>query len=298
MSCREVFVVDNLRFRSFLRRLSTSQVKGDLRSRVRMRIVPLSLLLLPMSLLVGGTHDDAHRFRPTSYVVTLVQDSRPGRIHDPDLHIWPDLPIFPGLSRVKMSVWFDNWKWHEADRWLVAPPAGYSSLARFTTAPLPSTSASDGHRIWTSDPAQHTVTVYPPDPAGTWPASEGYLKRFTQQDSLEGVLQSGFHCTTGVPRGTGRIAGRAVHIVEFAQDRCRHLSGGRYAHQSRLLDGRLIVWLDTETFFTLRADQYAFGKPNQLLVRTYVTSMKYNVPVNQALFRLRVPPGYKLIHGH
>ena len=71
----------------------------------------------------------------------------------------------------------------------------------------------------------------------------------------------------------------------------------RSANQSRLLDGSLVVWIDEQTHFTLRADQYAFDHPNQLLLRWRVASIDYNAPFNPSLFRLTVPSGYKLVHG-
>jgi hypothetical protein len=64
-----------------------------------------------------------------------------------------------------------------------------------------------------------------------------------------------------------------------------------------LLDGRLVVWIDQQSLFTLRADQYAFNAPHRLMLRWYVTSIRYNVPLLPSLFHLTIPPGYRLVRG-
>jgi outer membrane lipoprotein-sorting protein len=63
------------------------------------------------------------------------------------------------------------------------------------------------------------------------------------------------------------------------------------------MDGRRVVWIDKQTFFALRVDQYAFDQPHHLILRTSVTAIRYNQPLNPALFRPTVPPGYRLVHG-
>ncbi|HZU12644.1 MAG TPA: hypothetical protein VFB58_07370 [Chloroflexota bacterium] len=242
-------------------------------------------------------HESTNVMRPTSYRVTLVRESKPGAIRDPNLHMYPPYPLFPGLSLLQVTVQWQGGKWQESDRWLVAPPHHTSSLARLTTVPLPSTSASDGHRIWIRDPIARTITVYPSDAAGTWPGTEGDLKQFTVWPSVSALLQSNFHCTKPIRHADRRIAGRSVYVLEFGQDQCRHLSGGRYANQSRLLDGRIVVWVDRATHFTLRANQYAFDHPEHLILSWHVTSIRYNLRLSPRLFQLVVPTGYKLVHG-
>jgi hypothetical protein len=252
---------------------------------------------LPSFMVSVLPHDAGTMLRPGSYALTLIRESSPGHVHDPNLRLYPPYPLFPGRSALAVSVSWKRGLWRESDRWLTAPPPHTSSLARLTTAPLPNKSASDGHRIWIENPQERTVTVYPPDPAGTWPATEGSLKQFTAWDTLPAMLHSGVHCVTPIRHADSHIAGRPVYVLEFGQDRCLHLRGGRHAHQSRLLDGRLVVWIDQQTHFTLRADQYAFDHPNRLLLRWYVTSIRYDMPLHPSLFRLKVPADSTLTRG-
>lgn len=246
----------------------------------------------------SGPRESTRMIRPASYAVTLVRESKPGTIRDPNLRLYPPYPLFSGLSRLGITVQWIGGQWNEADRWLLAPPPHRSSLARLTTVPLPSTSASDGHRIWVEDPRARTVTVYPSDPAGTWPGTEGSLKQFTTSPTLSSLLDnSAYHCTTPIRHADGQVAGRPVYVLEFGQDRCHHLTGGHYANQSRLLDGRLVAWIDRETHFTLRADQYAFDHPEHLILSWRVTSIRYNLRLPSQLFHLSVPPGYTLVHA-
>jgi hypothetical protein len=262
-----------------------------------MRPLLLLVCLLPSIARAASTRHPETMLRPNSYVVMLIRASQPGQVNDPSLRLYPPYPLFAGRSRLAVTVWWQQGQWRERDRWLQAPPAHTSSLARLTTAPVPSISASDGHRIWVEDPHARTVTVYPPDPAGTWPATDGSLKQFTAWSTLSGLLHSGVHCVTPTRHADGRIAGRPAYVLEFVQDQCRRLEGGHYANQSRLLDGRLVVWIDRQTHFTLRAAQYALGEPHRLMLHWRITSIRYNVPLNASLFRLTVPAGYSLVHG-
>jgi outer membrane lipoprotein-sorting protein len=237
--------------------------------------------------------DQVRQLRPSTYRVSLHRDSAPGEIDDPTLVIWPPLPIYPELTRCGMTIWQKGEQWREEDAWLIPPPATHSSLARFTTAPLPSTSVSDGHRIWTVDPTQQTVTRYPYSPAGTWPASTSFLKHFSRHFTLAAILESNFHCTTGSLLGRATIADRPAVVVEFGEDRCRR--GGRGAWASKLLRGRTVFWIDAETFITLQEDLYAYGRSDHLIRSTRVTRTDYDMPVDQSLFEVTVPPGYNVV---
>jgi hypothetical protein len=267
-----------------------------------MRAFLLVACFLPSVAVASSTRNGRSMTRPTSYVVTLIRESRPGQVHDPNLQFYPPYPLYPGRSRLAATVWWKQGRWREVDRWLTAPPAHTGSFASLTTVPLPNVSASDGHRIWIQDPHQRTVTVSSPDPAGTWPATEASLKQFTGWRTLSAILRppehyTGVHCVTPIRHADSRIAGRPVYVLELGQDRCRYPRGGHYANQSRLLDGRLIVWIDQQSLFTLRADQYAFNSPNRLMLRWYVTSIRYNMRLPASLFHLTVPPGYRLVRS-
>ena len=237
----------------------------------------------------------AGMIHPASYRLTLIRESSPGKIHAPGLRIYPPYPLFSGLTRLEVTVRWKDGQWRESDHWLAAPPPHTSTLAPLNTAPLPNATASDGHRMWLEDPSARTVTVYPPDPAGTWPATEGTLKQFTVGPTLPDLLQNNFHCLSPIRHTDSHIAGRPVYVLEFGQDECQLPPS--QPSQSRLLDGRVKFWIDKETHFALREDQYEFGRPNQLILRWYVTAIRYNVKFDPALFRLTIPSGYRLVHG-
>jgi hypothetical protein len=68
-----------------------------------------------------------------------------------------------------------------------------------------------------------------------------------------------------------------------------------WRQQSKLLEGRVVFWLDTDTYFTLRQDQYAYGNPEHLVLSTSVTRIIYDPPLESSLFEVIVPPGYRLL---
>lgn len=267
-----------------------------------LRYLPAALvltlaLLAPLPVSAGGP---SVRFVPASYDLTLTRTSAPGRLHDPNLSVWPHLPLYPGLTSLRVRVRWDGHQYRDAggrfreeDAWVLRPPAGYSSLARLTTAPLPSTFIFDGHRAGTYDPAARTVAIY--QEGVSWPATEGYLRQFTVYDSLAALRRDMASCRSVSFRGTAYVAGRPTDVIAFGQSHCRPPAD---AHgQDRLFDGPMTVWIDPSTFFTLREDQYASGHRHQLVLRTMVQSIRYNVRLPSSLFRVVVPPGYKVTHG-
>jgi hypothetical protein len=112
-----------------------------------------------------------------------------------------------------------------------------------------SQSISDGHSIWTIDPTARVVTRTGQQPASTWPASTLLTHRFTKRTTLEAILQTNFHCTPGTLLEHDQIAGRPVFVIEFGEDCCHHSI--RRRQQSKLLDGRMVFWIDSDTHFTL-----------------------------------------------
>jgi outer membrane lipoprotein-sorting protein len=254
------------------------------------------VLLAPLPVRAGGS---SPRLVPSSYDLTLIRSSAPGTLHDPNLSVWPHLPLYPGFTSLRVRVRWDSHMYPEAggrfreeDAWIVRPPNGYSSLARLTTAPLPSVLIFDGRRLGMYDPSAQKVAIYREQVS--WPATEGYLRQFAVYGSLTALRRGISSCRSVTLRGTSYIAGRATYVIAFGQSHCRPPAGAR--DQDRLFDGPMTVWIDAATFFTLREDQYAFNHPHQLVLRTEVQSIRYNLPLPSGLFRVAVPPGYTVTH--
>jgi outer membrane lipoprotein-sorting protein len=198
---------------------------------------------------------------------------------------------------LQARVSWQRGKWTETQTWLIAPPARYTSLARIDTAPLPNTTASDGYTMWMDNPSRRTVTVYRRDPAGTWPSTESTLKRFTAYRSLSAILHD--HCIPAHLDGTATVARRPAYVVTLGISRCPSPpDAGHYGPPPRWQPGKVVAWIDRQTMFALRTDVYFKARPNRVMLRDYVTSIRYNVPLSPRLFRLTVPRGYRLIHGH
>jgi hypothetical protein len=240
------------------------------------------------------THAQRRSLVPDSYFTHLVEESEPGNVNDLNLRPCRSHPIYPGPVHFGMTVWYEQGRWRSEFDWHRPPPEGFAALVTYGAPYVNFTSGSDGHRIWTTDRERRTVFLSSYCLAGTRPPSEGFLRRFAQVSELNGVLGDNFHCTSGTLRGVDEIAGRRAWVVEFGEDRCprRAKRPPPCVH-----DGRMMFWVDAETFFTLREDQYACGASDHLILSTRVTSIEYNWPLEPELFEFFVPPGYTLVEN-
>jgi hypothetical protein len=227
-----------------------------------------------------------------------VIEAQPGRVTYPnaDSDVRPTYPIYSGLSRAAGTDWYGPNVGRESDRWLVAPPPRRISLASPLYGPrssLPFTWAHIGRHVWILDAAHKSVRVgHASEDVGPPPMALDTFTRFYLARSLGAVLNlvksNAAQCRTGRYLGRSMIAGRPAWVIAVSRQSC-------YVQfpPGPIDGGRFVVWIDTQTSFVLRWDQYDYGDRHQLLSRTYVTSVRYNVPLSPSLFRLTVPPGYQ-----
>lgn len=60
-----------------------------------MRTLLLVAYVLPSFALATSTDHGGRMLRPTSYVMTLIRESKLGQVHDPNLRPYP---LFPGVD--------------------------------------------------------------------------------------------------------------------------------------------------------------------------------------------------------
>jgi hypothetical protein len=229
----------------------------------------------------------------------IIQDSEPGLIELPSQYIrgqliTPPRPIYPGHVRYALNIWQDGPRWREETSWEIAPPPGYTTLARHGAPPRGYVSASDGDRNWTIDPDTRQAWLRRNGEAGTWQSMHGFLYQFAQHKTVDDVLTDMFHCITPHIVGEDTMLGRSAVVIEFGADECRPVKG---PPTKTPLSGRTVFWIDTETFVTLRRDQYAYpayAEPHRLLLRTEATSISYDPHLPDGLFDFVLPEGYRL----
>ncbi len=101
-------------------------------------------------------------------------------------------------------------------------------------------------------------------------------------ENLEALLEDAARCYDQ-PSVTGEetIAGRRTHVIELGQARC-----GPYEGMRR------VIWIDQETAFVLKHEQYR--RDGELSSRVEVTSIDYNVSIDPARFEFTPPPGVEV----
>ncbi len=199
------------------------------------------------------------------------------------------LPAFDGyggavVSRVR--------RWYEApNRWRIerrygAPPRGY--LAREYYAP--GTQVSDGATLWSYDQPNHTVSVNPlrgeSGTADLFPLGQSDAAPASGQPprNVGGVLAEATRCFTPTLEGSAPVAGRDSYVIDLERVGC-------YSSSAHETDGRLVLWVDKQTFFVLKSVLYDVKDRARPYVTTVVTAVRYNVPIDPAVFTFTPPAG-------
>ncbi len=110
-------------------------------------------------------------------------------------------------------------------------------------------------------------------------------------DGHQDKVMIGMACPEPKRTGETTVAKRAVYIVEADMTACSPLEGsttieGKDAELPGL-GGRHVTWVDKETFLPLRSEDYA--KDGTLRLSYEVTSVEYDVPIPDSIFR-DIPP--------
>lgn len=140
-----------------------------------------------------------------------------------------------------------------------------------------SVSLWDSDDTWGWTPGSSDVVETNTSPTTTEESNFAYPPRGT---SIRSVL------ATIAPRlatelaGEGVVAGRRAYIIDIDPGPC--------STKAADLNGRRRIWLDKETLFLLKSEQYS-ATDGRVTVSTEVTSIKYNQPLAARLFEL--PPG-------
>ncbi|MFZ3070565.1 MAG: outer membrane lipoprotein-sorting protein [Anaerolineaceae bacterium] len=148
-----------------------------------------------------------------------------------------------------------------------------------------SLAVSDGVDIWHYDPEQNTVIVnkYSENIGG-----KGAVALFGQNaQSLSDLLQQAATCYDPKISGRESVAGREAYVIDLGPSKCPSAS-------SPEMNGRLVLWVDKETYFVLKQEQYN-QEGSQVLLTSEVTQVQYNAPLDPGLFSFTPPAGAHLI---
>lgn len=168
--------------------------------------------------------------------------------------------------------------WQAPNRWrLQVRPTGQADGAGRTI------NISDGQSVYAVGDGGKSVTI------NQWEPELDVLSAFSAVDSADVVSGDGGEADLGSllknarqcyePRliGEENVAGRAAYIVDLGPSKCPSAS-------APAMNGRRVVWVDKETFFELKSEQYATGSDEELIATSEVTSVVYNGGIDSSLF--------------
>lgn len=154
---------------------------------------------------------------------------------------------------------------------------------------------SDGVDGWTWEPADPMhVTVYSAgtdekgwDPSAVFGGPTNDLTQFFDQAGKSG-------CRSVLLRGETIVAHRPVYRIDIGEDTCVPTPDAAHPSTSAdqmfgNYDGRQTVWIDRETFFPLKYEQYP-ADGTQGLSYTF-TNVEYNITIPDSTFVYAPPPG-------
>lgn len=186
-----------------------------------------------------------------------------------------------GERRTVRSVWFaapDRWRFE-----VTAPPGpGQGSQ------PVSEVTVADGETIWSYDSVLHHLQINPGTLGGRGQGKlwlSGGLETGAA-DNLDALLAQGRTCYDPAVGGDDTVAGRPAYVVQMGPNRCPSVS-------AREMNGPRTIWIDRETFFVLR-NEVRDPESNQVIFRSEVTSIRYNVELPDELFALDPPPGARV----
>lgn len=161
---------------------------------------------------------------------------------------------------------------------------GLSALA------VPGVFVSDGSTVWDYCQPCHSVQIEPF--AGQ--SGPGDLSPFGQDTSgrpaasLSSLLQQARACYTPRRLGDASVAGRPTYVIDLEPARC-------YSNSAHEDDGRRVIWVDKQTFFTLKSVLYSVYDRTRVFQTATVTRVQYNVALAPATFTYTPPLGVAVL---
>jgi len=189
------------------------------------------------------------------------------------------LGVAIGETRDETQRWYqapDRWRTETMDTYTPRTPA--SDQASRTAWTL----VSDGATLWRAQ--GNDVQINRADARQDGVADLRYRNQYGQSaTNLDSLLAAARSCSTPTVQGDESVAGRAAYVIDLGPTTCPSADGAQD-------NGKRRLWVDRETFFTLKDVTYA-TRDNQVIATREVTSVQYNAPIDPARFTYTPPPG-------
>lgn len=177
-------------------------------------------------------------------------------------------------------------RWYEApNRWRVENQQTVVAADGKEISHYNSVEVSDGTDIWRYDPGRNTVIINRFDPAIN---AKGSVALFGQNAGiLNDLLKQAATCYEPKVTGSASVAGRKTYVIDLGPTKCPSASAPE-------MNGRLVIWIDMETFFVLKQELYS-TEGSQLIMSSEVTQVQYNIPLDPGLFTFTPPADTSIV---
>lgn len=143
------------------------------------------------------------------------------------------------------------------------------------------TTVSDGAALWQYSPNDGVLTVNPLD---TGASGAGSMASYgVDVQNLDDLFQRASTCYSAKVTGDALVAGRATYVIDMGPSLCPSADAPE-------MNGKLMIWVDKETFFVLKQEQYS-TQGNMLIMTSEVLQVQYNVSIDTARFTFMPPAG-------
>lgn len=195
-----------------------------------------------------------------------------------------------GEVRSELHLW-----WQAPNRWRMEFRQTEPASAAMSE---PNVNVSDGQTVWESYGGQKMVTI------NNWEPGMDIIRGFlavgtvkmlsgaesADQLDLASLLKDARQCYDPKLLGEDTVAGRPAYVIDLGPSRCPSASAVG-------MNGRQVIWVDKETFFGLKSEQYSQKPEEGLIAAQEVTSVRYNSQIDASLFTF-VPPAGAIVRDY
>jgi outer membrane lipoprotein-sorting protein len=136
------------------------------------------------------------------------------------------------------------------------------------------TQVSDGTGVWQYSPADGTVTI---NRLETGMSGMAGLAPFGENvQNLSDLFQRASTCYDAKVTGDARVAGRETYVIDMGPSLCPSADAPE-------MNGKLMIWVDKETFFVLKQEQYS-TQGDVVVMSSEVQQVQYNITIDPGQF--------------
>lgn len=196
-------------------------------------------------------------------------------------HAWRRAPEGTQQIVSEYQIWYEGPKrWRSEWQQRVLQPDG-TELSRSDTLVV-----SDGQDLWHYDRQRNLVTI---NGLSGQDARVGISPFGQGVEDLSALLDQASTCYDAQVRRSATVAGREAYVIDLGPSLCPSTSAPE-------MNGRRVIWVDKETYFVLRQEQYSV-EGDTLLKLGEVIEVQYNVPVDPSLLEWAPPDGARVLDG-